>query len=108
MRTILIGLGTIGQSYCQLLENRKEDLLTNYGIDSKIVAVADSKGVAIDAKGIKISDILSVKKNNKSVSELSIGEKSKTSIDLLEAIDAELLVDATTTNIQDGEPSASI
>ena len=108
MRTILIGLGTIGQSYCQLLENRKEDLLTNYGIDSKIVAVADSKGVAIDAKGIKISDILSVKKNNKSVSELSIGEKSKTSIDLLEAIDAELLVDATTTNIQDGEPSASL
>ena len=48
MRTILIGLGTIGQSYCQLLENRKGDLLTNYGIDSKIVAVADSKGVAID------------------------------------------------------------
>ena len=108
MRTILIGLGTIGQSYCQLLENRKEDLLTNYGIDSKIVAVADSKGVAIDEKGINISDILSVKKNNKSVSELSIGDKSKTSIDLIEAIDAELLVDATPTNIQDREPSASL
>ena len=108
MRTILIGLGTIGQSYCQLLENRKEDLLTNYGIDSKIVAVADSKGVAIDEKGINISDILSVKKNNKSVSELSIGDKSKTSIDLIEEIDAELLVDATPTNIQDGEPSASL
>ena len=74
MRTILIGLGTIGQSYCQLLENRKGDLLTNYGIDSKIVAVADSKGVAIDEKGINISDILNVKRNNKSVSELSIGE----------------------------------
>jgi len=108
LRTILIGLGTIGQSYCQLLENRKEDLLTNYGIDSKIVAVADSKGVAIDEKGINISDILSVKKNNKSVSDLSIGDKSKTSIDLIEEIDAELLVDATPTNIQDGEPSASL
>ena len=108
MRTILIGLGTIGQSYCQLLENRKGDLLTNYGIDSKIVAVADSKGVAIDEKGINISDILNVKRNNKSVSELSIGDKSKTSIDLIEEIDAELLVDATPTNIQDGEPSASL
>ena len=108
MRTILIGLGTIGQSYCQLLENRKVDLLTNYGIDSKIVAVADSKGVAIDEKGININDILSVKKNNKSVSDLSIGDKSKTSIDLIEEIDAELLVDATPTNIQDGEPSASL
>ena len=108
MRTILIGLGTIGQSYCQLLENRKGDLLTNYGIDSKIVAVADSKGVAIDEKGININDILSVKKNNKSVSDLSIGDKSKTSIDLIEEIDAELLVDATPTNIQDGEPSASL
>jgi len=108
LRTILIGLGTIGQSYCQLLENRKEDLLTNYGIDSKIVAVADSKGVAIDEKGININDILSVKKNNKSVSDLSIGDKSKTSIDLIEEIDAELLVDATPTNIQDGEPSASL
>jgi len=108
LRTILIGLGTIGQSYCQLLENRKVDLLTNYGIDSKIVAVADSKGVAIDEKGININDILSVKKNNKSVSDLSIGDKSKTSIDLIEEIDAELLVDATPTNIQDGEPSASL
>jgi len=108
LRTILIGLGTIGQSYCQLLENRKGDLLTNYGIDSKIVAVADSKGVAIDEKGININDILSVKKNNKSVSDLSIGDKSKTSIDLIEEIDAELLVDATPTNIQDGEPSASL
>jgi len=108
LRTILIGLGTIGQSYCQLLENRKGDLLTNYGIDSKIVAVADSKGVAIDEKGININDILSIKKNNKSVSDLSIGDKSKTSIDLIEEIDAELLVDATPTNIQDGEPSASL
>ena len=108
MRTILIGLGTIGQSYCQLLENRKEDLLKNYGIDSKVVAVADSRGVAIKEKGINISDILKIKKENKSVSDLSIGDKNKTSIDLVQEIDAELLVDATPTNIQDGEPSASL
>ena len=108
MRTILIGLGTIGQSYCQLLENRKEDLLKNYGIDSKVVAVADSRGVAINEKGINISDILKIKKENKSVSDLSIGDKNKTSIDLVQEIDAELLVDATPTNIQDGEPSASL
>ena len=108
MRTILIGLGTIGQSYCQLLENRKDDLLRNYGIDSKIVAVADSKGVAINEKGININDILEIKKKNKSVSDLAIGDKNKSSIDLIKEIDAELLVDATPTNIQDGEPSASL
>tara|TARA_B100000686_G_scaffold269124_1_gene284920 strand:- start:4828 stop:5838 length:1011 start_codon:yes stop_codon:yes gene_type:complete len=108
LRTILIGLGTIGQSYCQLLENRKDDLLRNYGIDSKIVAVADSKGVAINEKGININDILEIKKKNKSVSELAIGDKNKSSIDLINEIDAELLVDATPTNIQDGEPSASL
>ena len=108
MRTILIGLGTIGQSYCQLLENRKDDLLRNYGIDSKIVAVADSKGVAINEKGININDILEIKKKNKSVSDLAIGDKNKSSIDLINEIDAELLVDATPTNIQDGEPSASL
>ena len=108
MRTILIGLGTIGQSYCQLLENRKDDLLRNYGIDSKIVAVADSKGVAINEKGININDILEIKKKNKSVSDLAIGDKNKSSIDLINEIDAELLVDATPTNIQDGEPSESL
>ena len=108
MRTILIGLGTIGQSYCQLLENRKDDLLRNYGIDSKIVAVADSKGVAINEKGININDILEIKKKSKSVSDLAIGDKNKSSIDLINEIDAELLVDATPTNIQDGEPSASL
>lgn len=108
MRTILIGLGIIGQSYCQLLDNRKKDLLSDYGIDSKIVAVADSKGVAINEKGIEISDILGIKKANKSVSELPIGDKNKTSIDLIKEIDAELLVDATPTNIEHGEPSASL
>ena len=90
------------------MKNRKEDLLKNYGIDSKVVAVADSRGVAINEKGINISDILKIKKENKSVSDLSIGDKNKTSIDLVQEIDAELLVDATPTNIQDGEPSASL
>ena len=93
MRTILIGLGTIGKSFCQLLLNRKQDLLSYYGLDPTIVAVADSKGVAINEKGIKINDIINIKEAGKSVSELSIGNKDKTAIELVEEVDAELLVE---------------
>ena len=108
MRTIVVGLGTIGKSFCRLLENRKQDLLSNHGIDPKIVAVADSNGVAINENGIEINDIIKIKESNKSVSEMSIGNKNMTSADLVKEVDAELLVEATTTNIQNGEPSASI
>ena len=108
MRTIVVGLGTIGKSFCRLLENRKQDLLSNHGIDPKIVAVADSNGVAINENGIEIKDIIKIKESNKSVSEMSIGNKNMTSADLVKEVDAELLVEATTTNIQNGEPSASI
>jgi len=108
LRTILIGLGTIGKSFCQLLLNRKQDLLSYYGLDPTIVAVADSKGVAINEKGIKINDIINIKEAGKSVSELSTGNKDKTAIELVEEVDAELLVEATPTNIQNGEPSYSL
>ena len=41
----LIGYGTVGQSFVQLIRDKKKELKTLYGVDAKIVAISGrSKG----------------------------------------------------------------
>ena len=106
MRIILIGLGTVGKSFCRLLDERKRELLSKYGLDTRIVAVSDSGGIAINENGLDITEILSIKDSHQSISTLrGKGLKDKSGRDVIDSVDAEVVVETTPTNIITGEPA---
>jgi len=103
LRIILIGFGVVGQNLAKLLLSRNEDLYALYGMKPRIVAAVDSKGSAISTSGLDLHRLLDAKKNKGSVAKYGDGAK-KDIADIIESIDAEVVVEATQTNLKTGEP----
>ena len=63
MRLIICGMGVVGQSFVKLLIDSSESLYKKYGIKPRIVACADSNGVAYSKTGLDLEKLLIVKKS---------------------------------------------
>ncbi|RLI28835.1 MAG: homoserine dehydrogenase [Candidatus Hecatellales archaeon] len=108
MRIILVGFGTVGQSFVKLLSELQQTLQAEYGINPRVVAAADRGGVAVNVKGLNLERLLEVKKAEGTVAAYPEGGQRKTSIvRMIEETPAEVLVEVTPTNIEDGEPGMS-
>ncbi len=103
MRIILIGFGVVGQNLVKLLLSRNADLYALYGMKPRIVAVIDSKGSAVSTSGLDLHRLLETKRTKGTVSNYDVGAK-KDVADIIESIDAEVVVEATPTNLKTGEP----
>jgi homoserine dehydrogenase len=100
----LLGFGVVGQSLVKLLLSHSTDLYNDYGIKPKVVACADNGGIITCDQGLDLDRLLNVKKKKKSV--IHYGAKGNRSeiLDVIENIDAEVVIELTPTNIVDGEP----
>jgi len=108
LRLILVGFGVVGQSFAKLLLSRSADLYSTYGLKPRIVACIDSIGSSICSAGLDLQTLLDVKKSKGTISEYE--SKSSSNCDpcnIIENIDAEILLELTPTNLNDGEPGIS-
>jgi len=104
MRIILCGFGVVGQSLAKLFGSRSEDLYVKYGLKPRIVAVFDTKGSAVEQSGLNLNKLVEVKKKKGSVKYYS-SEKNKISgLDLINNIEADVLIETTASNYKDAEP----
>ena len=103
MRIVLIGFGVVGQNIVKLLLSRNEDLYALYGMKPRIVAVVDNKGSAFSASGLDLQRLLDAKKTSGTVAKYGDGAK-KDVIEIIESMDAEVVVEVTQTNLKTGEP----
>jgi homoserine dehydrogenase len=72
------------------------------------MAIVDSKGAAINPKGLDLEKALYIKKSKRTIAFYSGYSKlGVTGLEVLDNVDAEILVEATPTNITDGEPGLS-
>jgi len=108
MRIILIGFGVVGQSFAQILMRREADLVKNYGFHPRVVAIVDKGGAAINPKGLNLEEMLLLKGEKGTVAAShEYGHLAMPALDVIESVEAEALVEATPTNIKDGEPGLS-
>ena len=108
MRIIIIGYGIVGQSFTKLLLSKLVDLSNLYGMKPRIVACVDNKGSAIDTSGLDIQRLLEIKKNKGTVGEYYSNKTSRLEpLQIIENIDAEIVLELTPTNLTDGEPGLS-
>lgn len=104
MRLILLGFGVVGQSFVKLLVSHSTDLYNVYGIKPKVVACADNGGIVTCDQGLDLDRLLNVKKKKKSVAQYGPRGSTSEIVDVIENIDAEVVIELTPTNITDGEP----
>ena len=104
MRIILCGFGVVGQSLVKLFDSRAEDLYAKYGLKPRVVGVFDSKGSAVDQSGLKFNKLVEVKKKFGTVKNYSDKNNTMSGIDLLNNLEADVLIETTASNYKDAEP----
>ncbi len=96
----------MGVSLAEILIERSEELRREEGLNIRIVGIVDSSGAAVNDKGLDLEEMIRTKKKLGSVScHNEYGRHGLNVLDLLDELDVDVLVDATPTNLKDGEPS---
>jgi homoserine dehydrogenase len=107
MRMIILGMGRVASSFCNLLIERQSKLKT-LGINPILVSVVDQGGAAINDGGLNILELLETKRTQGTVGKYPDGGKvGLVGKEVLEMVNADLLIDLTSTNLIDGQPSLS-
>ena len=108
MRIILVGYGVVGQGLTQILLRRRLETIKDYGLNPKIVAITDRGGAIINPKGLDLEKTILVKKSKGTVSaDKEFGHPGMLPLSVLESVEAEVMVEATSTNVTNGEPGLS-
>jgi homoserine dehydrogenase len=108
MRIIIVGWGVVGQSFAKILLRRRMELVKNYGFRPRVVAIVDKGGAATNPKGLDLKQMISLKAEKRTVAANSTnGRRGWSTLDVIESVEAEAVVEVTPTNIEDGEPALS-
>ena len=106
----LIGCGTVGQGFMEILDKKAANLKKDFGFEAKVVAITDKiKGTLIAPKGIDIKKVLALLSQGKTLADYSPERKASgmDPLDVIAACDADIIAELTYTNIQTGEPATS-
>ncbi len=107
MRLLLIGFGTVGQGLAELLIGKEKLLLDEYGLKPQVVGISDMlKGSVYNADGIDLPKALELAKSGGNISELSEKYEGDALI-MIKAAEADMMVEATYTDIKTAEPATS-
>ncbi len=107
MRMLFIGFGTVVQGLSELLLQKKDELARNYGLEVKVVGISDMlKGSAYTPDGLDLAQALKLAKAGKKLDELP-GQFDGDALAMIEAAEADMMVEATYTDIKTGEPATS-
>jgi len=107
MRIILCGFGVVAQSLTKLLESRTSDLYSKYGMKPRIIGVFDSNGSAYDNSGLDLKKIISAKEESGSVKAYDKTQENISGLEMIESLDADVLIETTASNYKDAEPGMS-
>ncbi len=108
IKTILTGVGNIGRTLLELIVADPDRLPRRYGFALHLVGVADSSGVALDPAGIDPATVADVKRRGSGVRDLPAFRPDLDPVALAATAGYDLLLEATPTNLRDGQPGLDI
>ena len=108
MRVLFIGFGTVGQGLSELVIEKKEDLQEKYGFEITVVGISDMhKGNLINPEGIDLSAALEAVKDGGSLTDLPEEQFVGDALEMIQKVDADVMLEATYTDIKTAEPATS-
>ena len=99
MNVIIVGFGFIGKETVRALYN-KIDIIKRLDEEFRIVGISDSKGYIYDEKGLNLEKLINIER----LSDYTAYNEGGSAEELIEERDVDLMVEATPTNIENGEP----
>ena len=96
VRISIVGFGHVGSGVAEVVMRKHDDILRKHGLDLRIVGIADLKGAIIDEGGL----------NRDEIARFGAGGAllDMSSLELIREIEHEVMVEATPTNVTNGEP----
>ncbi|MFV9677084.1 MAG: homoserine dehydrogenase [Methanosarcinales archaeon] len=96
VRISIIGFGYVGNGVAEVIRRKREAIASKYGIDLKVVGIADLKGVIADEQGL----------SEEAIQALKAGKNpgDMTGLELIRDIEHDVMVETTPTNVETGEP----
>ena len=107
MRIILVGYGVVGKGVTTILARRYAEKVKDYGFNPKIVAIADIDGAVINPRGLSPEKLEVLKQTRPISSDSEFGHPEMSALDVIESVEAEVVVEVTPVNIKNGEPALS-
>jgi len=97
VRISIVGFGNVGRGVAEAIRRKREAIAKKYGMNLKIVGLADLKGVVVDENGLSEDAIMKFKTAGKKPEDM-------TTLDVIKEVEHEIMVEATPTNVENGEP----
>jgi len=108
MRIILVGYGVVGKGVTTILAKRTVEKVKDYGFNPKIVAIADIDGAVINPRGFSPEKLEAIKQRGYPISaDPEFGHPGMKALEVIESVEAEVVVEVTPVNIQTAEPALS-
>ena len=110
IRIILCGLGGVGQAFLSLLAERRTYVSQKYGLDLRLTAAVDIGGAALyrEKQGLPLDSLCKHLSEGKAVERMAdFGKPDVTGKMAMLQNRCEVLIEATPTNLVDGEPGTT-
>jgi len=108
MRIILVGFGVVGKGVATILARRYAEKVKDFGFNPKIVAIADIDGAVISPRGLKPEKLKEIRQMGYPISaDPDFGHPGISALDVIDSVEAEVVVEVTPVNIKDAEPALS-
>ncbi|HCI79497.1 MAG TPA: homoserine dehydrogenase [Ktedonobacter sp.] len=107
-RLVIIGFGVVGQGLTELLHTKRDLLHTHYGVDVTLVGVANARhGFIYREEGLDMAILLELAAEKRPLTEHPGVHSWENALVGLQTVKADMLAEATGTNLRDGEPGIS-
>lgn len=106
--TFLVGLGNVNRNFLRILEMKGDRLAAEYGLAFRIVAIADSSGVAVHPAGFDPAATRQAKEAGLSVRDMAGFQPGVTPAQLATILDCDLVLEASPVNLEHGEPGLTV
>jgi len=106
-RLVLIGFGSVHQHFARILLDKADVLAGRYGLELRVVGVADSGGATHRPSGFDLAALLDHKRAGSSVRTFPAGDPAPDALTLARTADYDCLLEASPVNLLDGEPAMS-
>ncbi len=108
VRLSIIGFGTVGQGLAELLARKETLLKRDYGLDVRLVSVANARhGFIYRDEGLDIPTLLELVANRRPLAEYAAAFHWNNALQGLQVTGGDVLAEATGTNLRDAEPGIS-
>lgn len=103
---VLVGFGNVGQALARLLQRKRTELNTRYGITFNITGIATGRhGAAINPAGLDLERALEVIAGGGSLDVLSDRPAPASGVDFIRACSGQVLFENSPVNVVDGQPA---